>query len=150
MKVDLLEFMRTGAFGDLRLGMNSNQVLKFIGPPEDYSTAPASPQIWKVGSVELMFENDVLMSIEQKVTESGSWPTLEISPASLAQSQALTERELVEHSRTLGVTVVELRRPSYLGATTIALLENDVRLVFEQDHLMTLSVLAPPSSGKAQ
>lgn len=145
MKVDLLKFMRTGIFGELRLGMSSDQVLKVIGPPEDYSTASAFPQIWKVGSAELMFEDDALMSIEHKFRESGTWPALEISPSSVAQLQALTEHELLEHSRTLGVTVVDLRKPSYLDATTIALLENNVRLVFEHAQLMTLSVLAPPS-----
>ena len=143
MKVDLLEFMRTGIFGELRLGMRPEEVSTAIGPPEDHSPASASPQIWKVGSTELMFENDILMSIEQKLTEMTTWPTVEIAPASLARLRALKEEELLSQPRTLGISVLECRKPGYLPETTIFLLDRNVRLTFVQKQPMTLSVLAP-------
>jgi len=58
-KINLLESMRTGEFGPLRLGMTRQQLLKIIGEP-DCRPEPANrddaPNIWVYDPIELYFD----------------------------------------------------------------------------------------------
>lgn len=56
--VSLLDWLRTGRFGPLRLGMTRAQVGAILGPLDDHSgRAPMGrlPSIWKYGDIEFHF-----------------------------------------------------------------------------------------------
>jgi hypothetical protein len=55
--VSLVEFLRAGAFGPIRLGMSRSQVQAACGPPEDVSVQ-RGPLIWKYGDIEFHFARD--------------------------------------------------------------------------------------------
>src|SRR5687768_9296894 len=61
IRISLREFLDTGAFGPVKLGMSHVQVEDILGPPE--STGGTSrrfktPVIWLYGDIELHFERD--------------------------------------------------------------------------------------------
>ncbi|MCM3869444.1 MAG: hypothetical protein ND895_01935 [Pyrinomonadaceae bacterium] len=60
MSVSLKEFIETGYFGAVCLGMNRTQVENILGIPEDTggtSNKYRNPSIWKYGDVEFHFED---------------------------------------------------------------------------------------------
>ena len=62
IEVDLLDFLHTGDFGGIRLGMTRQQVIDLLGTPPDWFVTgrkkgfQTSP-IWKYGSIEFQFEH---------------------------------------------------------------------------------------------
>jgi len=68
MNVSLKEFIETGRFGPVHLGMNRAQVERSLGAPDDVgwgSRKHRQPAIWKYGDVEFHFgrEGDALFLI---------------------------------------------------------------------------------------
>lgn len=141
MKVDLVEFLRTGVFGKLKLGMAERDVQSIVGPPEDYSTSLSEPFIWKMGVCEIMFEHGQVMSIEQKFNETGHWPPIEYEPESWRVVRELTPVELPKRAEEMRFAIVDRVEPQYLPGTVLYLLDNNVRIVFEKGQIQTASVL---------
>ena len=59
VRVSLLEWLRTGLFGPLHLGMTRLEVRDLLGPAEDWSSArnpDGSSAIWKYGDFEFYFD----------------------------------------------------------------------------------------------
>ena len=65
MKVSLQEFIRTGKFGPIELGMGRAQVETILGAPDAWTAQEnkADASIWKYGDVEFYFQNHALWMI---------------------------------------------------------------------------------------
>lgn len=58
--VDVERFLRTGAFGPIRLGLTEDEVRALLGDPDatgGTSRRQRTPKIWKYGDVELHFDD---------------------------------------------------------------------------------------------
>ena len=61
--VSMQDFLRTGEFGPVRLGMLRGQIRSLLGEPEDWGPSPRAKHnvgIWKYGDIEFHFNEDVL------------------------------------------------------------------------------------------
>jgi hypothetical protein len=65
IKVSMLEFIRTGEFGSLRLGSTRGEVKALLGDPPDWvaDDPKASSRIWRFGDIEFYFSDDTLVMI---------------------------------------------------------------------------------------
>ena len=52
----ILEFIKTGSLGPVRLGMTSEEIVNAIGEPEDISVKTKPYVIWKYGSLQITFD----------------------------------------------------------------------------------------------
>ena len=144
MKVDLEAFWRTGVFGLIRLGMTPADVLDIVGEPEDRTVPSISPEIWKLGPCEVMFEHNRVISIEVKPDEHDrTWNAIDLEPESLRRLGSMTPATFSDYAQRAGLAIVRTVHPSYRPDATTILLENCVRIVFEGEHMMATSVLAP-------
>jgi hypothetical protein len=60
------DFLKTGEFGPIRLGISRRQLRGHLGEPEDWGPAPRAKHnagIWKYGDVEFHFSGDTLWLI---------------------------------------------------------------------------------------
>ena len=60
------DFLRTGAFGPIRLGISRRHLRGHLGEPEDWGPTPRAKHnagIWKYGDIEFHFNGDVLWLI---------------------------------------------------------------------------------------
>lgn len=62
ISVDLVEFLRSGNFGGLRLGMTGQEVRTLLGEPEDTSVSN-HPLIWKYGRFQIAFDENRIVSM---------------------------------------------------------------------------------------
>jgi hypothetical protein len=63
VRVDLWEFLKTGRFGLLHLGLSRSQVEQILNHPEAESFRTGKSQILKYGPLELVFHADQLVGI---------------------------------------------------------------------------------------
>ncbi len=70
LHVDLLDFLRTGDFGDIRLGMTRPDLMEMLGPPSEWSVSNRRKhwqvaEVWRYGTIEFHFNEwtDVLWMI---------------------------------------------------------------------------------------
>jgi len=138
ISVSMKEFLCTGAFGPIHLGMPRTDVEEIFGPPNAMSTTindDSLPAIWKYGDIEMHFEpSDNLSSIytdEFDVPSGGQaidldpWilrrgiPWSEVGPQLVARHLSYSER---------GKTT------PYDKATTRIVMDSGVELIFE-DHV---------------
>ena len=64
--VSMLDFLRTGEFGPVRLGISRAQLRGHLGEPEEWGPAPKAKHhagIWKYGDIEFHFNGDALWLI---------------------------------------------------------------------------------------
>lgn len=67
--VSMLEFLRTGQFGPVRLGSSRNELRGYLGEPETWGrpylprSSAAQAGIWKYGDIEFHFREDTLWLI---------------------------------------------------------------------------------------
>ena len=66
--VSMQDFLRTGEFGPVRLGLTRDQLRGYLGAPEDWGPTPKAEryaQIWKYGDIEFHshFKEDALVSL---------------------------------------------------------------------------------------
>lgn len=59
----LLEFLRTGALGQIRFGMTPEQIQDLLGHPDDVGLVSRPHTLWKYGDVELHFRDHSLWMI---------------------------------------------------------------------------------------
>ncbi len=59
MDIDILNFVKTGEFGFLKLGESKDEIINQGFPPEDWLNGESkeSSKIWRYGNIELHFEN---------------------------------------------------------------------------------------------
>jgi hypothetical protein len=57
MNVNLKEFLRTGVFGEIKIGMTSDQILEILGSPDTVFTRRKNPRPtgFEYGDVEFYF-----------------------------------------------------------------------------------------------
>jgi hypothetical protein len=60
IQVNMLDFLRTADFGDVKLGMNREEIYHLLGEPPDWSITrrrkyPHDAAIWRYGSIEFYF-----------------------------------------------------------------------------------------------
>jgi hypothetical protein len=55
MESIVLQFLKTGKFGELRLGMSSQKVESFIGIPEATTDPVRQPIVHRYGNLQLSF-----------------------------------------------------------------------------------------------
>ena len=66
VSVSMQDFLRTGEFGPVCLGISRRQVRGHLGEPEDWGPAPRAKHnagIWKYGDIEFHFSGDALWLI---------------------------------------------------------------------------------------
>lgn len=69
--VSVLDFLRTGQFGPVHLGISRDQLQDHLGEPESWSfgssrhptRTPARAAVWKYGDIEFHFNSDMLVLI---------------------------------------------------------------------------------------
>ncbi len=79
----LEDFARTGRLGPLSVGLNRDEVLKFLGAPTDFLAGKLVDQsaIWKYGDVEVYFADDVVSLVHfDRFEVPVGGPTLKIEP----------------------------------------------------------------------
>jgi len=57
------EFLRSGALGDLHLGLSRDQVRQMLGEPPDHSEKNWKHEIWKYGGLQIAFSGSLLSFI---------------------------------------------------------------------------------------
>ena len=59
MNIDILDFVKTGKFGFLKLGESKDEIINQGFPPEDWLNGESkeSSRIWRYGNIELHFDN---------------------------------------------------------------------------------------------
>lgn len=62
----LLEFLRTGALGQIRFGMTPEQIQDLLGHPDDVGLVSRPHKLWKYGDVELHFLDHSLLMIHME------------------------------------------------------------------------------------
>jgi len=66
VSVSMQDFLRTGEFGPVRLGISRRQLRDHLGEPENWGPAPRAKHnasIWKYGDIEFHFNGDTLWLI---------------------------------------------------------------------------------------
>ena len=66
INISMQDFLRTGEFGPVFLGMSRGQIRGLLGAPEDWGPAPRAKHnagIWKYGDIEFHFSGDTLWLI---------------------------------------------------------------------------------------
>jgi hypothetical protein len=85
--VSLLEWLRTGRFGPIHLGMSRTEVEDLLGPPEALggtSSRRRIPTLWKYGDVEMYFgekrQDGLYMLFLEGLSVPSRGQTLELDP----------------------------------------------------------------------
>ncbi|MCA9705594.1 MAG: hypothetical protein KDK70_07095 [Myxococcales bacterium] len=126
VRIDLLEFLRTGHFDCLRLGQTQEYILHNFPDPDDFDaswlTDPRSSRlsIWRYGNVELHFEGPRLFLVFSDYLDSlTGGPSLDIDPWILARPEPVglldvireLNRERIDFCKergSVGIVVVRL------------------------------------------
>lgn len=91
------DFLRTGEFGPVRLGVSRAELQGYLGEPEDWGPAPKAKHhagIWKYGDIEFHFNGDTLWLIfADDVEELRGGETIDLDPWIL-DGNALVEQVL--------------------------------------------------------
>ncbi|HET7112186.1 MAG TPA: hypothetical protein VFI57_01025 [Pyrinomonadaceae bacterium] len=56
----LERFLATGNLGDVHIGLSKSEVRRILGEPQDYSPRRKKHEIWKYGSLQIAFTEDVV------------------------------------------------------------------------------------------
>ena len=100
--VSMLDFLRTGHFGPVHLGISRIQTRDCLGEPEQWGPAPRAKHnagVWKYGDIEFYFDNSntlwMIFSDHVKTLKGGA--AMDLNPwvlnGSLMVKQALREFE---------------------------------------------------------
>ncbi len=135
ISVSMMEFLRTGAFGPIHLGMPRTDVEEILAPPNAMSTTTSDnglPAIWKYGDIEMHFEpNDNLSSIytdEFDVPSGGQ--AIDLDPWILRRGIPWSEVEPQLAARHISYSERGKTTP-YDNATTRIVMDSGVELIFE-------------------
>ena len=131
--VNMLEFLRTGDFGGIRLGMTRQEVREILGEPPNWSITRKRKRsemaaVWKYGSIEIYFEDasgKVHMIFSDDFPLMGS-ETLQLDSWILREGLLLEDARLELDKGNLKYQVAE---ESLIGATRLDF-ESGVRLRF--------------------
>ena len=100
--VSMLEFLRTGEFGPIKLGISRAELRGCLDGPEDWEPYPKAKQhaaVWKYGDIEFYFDDDnilwMIFSDHVKTLNGGSAIDLDpwVISSSLTVKQALRDLE---------------------------------------------------------
>ena len=135
MNVELLNFLRTGIFGALSIGSNSDEVIYYIGDPENW-TESTNPTIWKYGNVEIMLNFDEVLSIEVTFLDckDNLWSTIFIRDFFVFENISIKSFEKILEKEKIDYRFYEFISKIYL-------LPNNVRATEENNKLASISVL---------
>jgi hypothetical protein len=64
VEASLLDFLRTGALGPIRVGLSRDQIETLLGRPDNFSeakTKDGQPAIYKYGEIELFFNDEQIL-----------------------------------------------------------------------------------------
>ncbi len=84
--VSMQDFLRTGQFGPVRLGLSRRQLRGLLGEPENWGPTPRAQHnagIWKYGDIEFFFhfQEDTLTTIfADHIEKFQGGPAIEIDP----------------------------------------------------------------------
>jgi len=79
MKFDALALIRTGCFGDIRVGSSPQDVQQNLGVPDAVSQE-SPPEIWRYGNVQIILNPVVVLVVIQLRKSSKGWhPSIELS-----------------------------------------------------------------------
>jgi len=101
VSVWMQDFLRTGAFGPIRLGLSRRRLRGHLGEPEDWGPAPRAKHnasIWKYGDIEFHFhfrEDSLVGIFADGVEELRGGGSLDLDPWVL-NGAALEEQVLEE------------------------------------------------------
>ena len=141
MIVDLRLFLTTGGFGELGLNCTETDVRLELGEPENITVDSCDPAIWKYGNVEVTFEHGHVISIELTDPLQHSWETIYLSEESKSLVATLTPGSFWGSAQKLWGGEVVTKTSEYLPGTTIIYLPQHMKIVFEGDHITSVSVL---------
>ena len=144
LELDLTEFIRTGKFGFVSLGISKEELENQKFPPEDWINRQTkeSSNIWRYGTFELHFENGVLIRIfNDYLDELDRGESIIITDHWLLESESPTVLEVMEDLNQLGITFT---RTSNSFKQTFLTTAQGIQLTFEADEegsrLTTLSL----------
>ena len=138
--VSLLDWLRTGCFGPLRLGQTRAAVALFLGPPDDVggtSRRYRRPTIWKYGDFELYFSpgGDALSGIQTDTfTMPHGGPHVQIDPWHLRNGVA--QQTIAKALISAGITY-RSTAPPHLSGTTQLTTSSGVWLHFAAESIDT-------------
>lgn len=149
--VSLKDFIETGRFGSVSLGMSRAQVESSLGVPDDVGATSRKyrkPAIWKYGDVELHFgldaDNLFLICLDEFDVPSGG-KLVKLDAWIIRRTLTLSEAE--EH---LSVSGIDYKAEDYKPEDDAKCLVAGVgvKLIFigESKHLRVVSYSNPPSN----
>ncbi|PKV51537.1 hypothetical protein ATE84_3622 [Aquimarina sp. MAR_2010_214] len=122
--IDILDFVKTGEFGFLKLGESKEEIISQGFPPEDWLNGETkeSSRIWRYGNIELHFDNgnhlsgiftDYVSDIDcgESISISNWWilPNGKASPDLLSTIKELNYLNLDYTKTTFNVGYIELK-----------------------------------------
>lgn len=150
VNVSMQDFLRTGEFGPVRLGLSRRQLRGLLGEPEDWGVFPRAKHnatIWKYGDIEFHFHfrEDALVGVfADGVEELRGGGAIDLDPWVL-NGHALVEQVLGE----LAAANISCQRIPWThdDATERFLVGAGVELLFldETQHMFYDEGVSPPA-----
>jgi hypothetical protein len=148
VKVLILDFLRTGLFGDVEIGMDRTDILSLVGPPDDWSIDGATlhradpwatSTTWKYGGIQLGFgrEGRLVHIHSSLVGELVGGAQIDIDPWILQRGVL---REVIEEQLMRANIGYEEIEP-FLNGTTVLRVGPGIELTFVEEAVPGLSVL---------
>jgi hypothetical protein len=138
IKIDLLEFFKTGKFDYLKLGQTKEWILNnFADPDEVYQNNYDAP-IWRYGNIELHFRNDetLFLIYSDYIDTLEGGPSLHLDKWILNEPEKLTLEYVIRHLNKERVSFKLEHKTDSQGfvGTNIELLESKVLLGFAPEE----------------
>jgi len=135
ISIDLEDFIKSGKFDHLKVGMTKDEVLNVFPEPEDWSNAAyyLSSNIWRYGNFELHFEEDTLLMIfNYYIAEMDGGESLEVKRWIFEPEN---DRRLIEIMRKLNTERLSFEVESdSIGRTILHIKDSDVYLSFNPEY----------------
>ncbi len=137
MEFNLLELVKTGRFGDLRIGLDEVQVIALLGEPEARSRKRKSLRILRYGIVQLHFESNQLAIMSVQFDAPRIWPPIRF--VGWTPGVGTTRDEFIEALEAHGVAHRRLADvdPSMLitaGQAVVSFLNSELASISIESH----------------
>ncbi len=135
------EFLRSGALGDLHLGLSRDEVRQLLGDPPDHSEKNWKHEIWKYDGLQVAFSGKSLSFIGLYF-ENGEVRL----PKSLVQDGQISiendrVEDITEYSRAKGIDFMVDQELTYDNHTFIRLAGSRVGIAFTNGRLSSMQLI---------
>ncbi len=141
MEIDLIDFLKNGYFGSLKLEDSKDTVLNLIGEPEDVSADTITDLIWKYGNVEITFGVDGVACV---FIENGNTDTSSL--VNISDYVNMRNISITNLKEKLAENKIEILKENYIDKDKtegLLFLDNKVKISFENNIVTSYSICDP-------